>query len=169
MTSRYAAFVRYLPRAPRRVRRAVVAIGFLGYPLLLIGYATLVVPNRLPPVVWAPFGIAGFAATIVAAFGVQSFRRRVDRGSILDEREQQLRDQAWVDAYRILVVIIWIGLIGVGLLSIADADGSLMISGTELALLVPAASLYLPLLPSAALMWREDDLPADLVDDRTAR
>jgi hypothetical protein len=168
MTSPYTTFVRYLPRAPRRVRRAVVAIGFLGYPLLLAGFATIVVTNRLPPVIWAPFAAALFGATIVAALGIQSFRRRVDLGSILDEREQHVRDQAWVDAYRILVVVIWTGLIGIGLLSIADADGSLMIGGTELALIVPAATLYLPLLPSAALMWREDDVPADLVDDRAS-
>jgi hypothetical protein len=77
----------------------------------------------------------------------------------LDERQRQVRDQAWIHAYGILIVAVT-AVIGV-LAVVASFVGPITIGMTELTPFIVAIGLYLPLLPSATLTWSEPDAPAD--------
>lgn len=168
MTSPFVTFVRFMPRASRRVRRLLVLAAFLGYSLLNLGYAVLVVPNRLSSVAWAPIAIVLFSATLVGVVAIYGYARgRADMKADLDERQRHVRDQAWIHAYEILVVVV-VGVISV-LAVAASFNGPLTIGMDVLTPFIVGIGLYLPLLPSATLTWSEPDLPAEADEGRSAR
>jgi hypothetical protein len=85
----------------------------------------------------------------------------------LDERQRQVRDQAWIHAYELLVVVIGGAMAA---LALVTSFGSPVTVGMgELTPVIVGIGLYLPLLPSATLTWSEPDLPADLEDAGAAR
>jgi hypothetical protein len=160
MTSPFVTFLRFMPRATRRVRRVLVAAAFLGFPLLNLGYAALVAPGRLGTAVWAPIAIALFSITLIGVIGIYGYARgRADMTSKLDERQRQVRDEAWIHAYGILLVAVT-AVIGV-LAVVASFVEQITIGMTELTPFIVGIGLYLPLLPSATLTWSERDAPAD--------
>lgn len=160
MTSPFVTFVRFMPRASRRVRRLLVLAAFLGYPLVNLGYALLVLPNRLSSAAWAPIAIALFSMTLIGVVAIYGYARgRADMKADLDERQRHVRDQAWIHAYEILVVVV-VGVIG--LLAVAASfNGPVTIGMGELTPFIVGIGLYLPLLPSATLTWSEPDLLVD--------
>jgi hypothetical protein len=164
MTSPFVTFLRFMPRATRRVRRVLVAAAFLGFPLLNLGYAALVAPGRIGTAVWAPIAIALFSITLIGVIGIYGYARgRADMTTKLDERQQRVRDQAWIHAYGILIVAVTavIGVVAV----VASFVGPITIGMTELTPFIVGIGLYLPLLPSATLTWSEPDAPADVDAD----
>ncbi|HEY3162862.1 MAG TPA: hypothetical protein VGJ71_00805 [Candidatus Limnocylindrales bacterium] len=160
MTSPFLAFVRAMPRASRRTRRWLVAAAFLGYPLLNVGYLTLVTTGRANSVVWAPIAIALFTATLIGVIAIYGYARgRADMTDDLDERQRQVRDQAWIHAYGILITAVT-AVVGV-LAVVASFVGPITFSMTELTPFIVGIGLYLPLLPSAALAWSGPDELSD--------
>jgi hypothetical protein len=88
MVSRNTFYGR-LASTPRRIRRLTVIAAFAGYPLVLIGYSTLVEPGRLPTHIWAPIAIVLMGLTIVGCFATYGFTGDRMRGRAnLDERER---------------------------------------------------------------------------------
>jgi hypothetical protein len=168
MESPFVTFVRFMPRASRRLRRSLVAAAFLGFPLVNVGYVTLVAPGRLASAAWAPVSIALFAATLIGVVAIYGYARgRADMKADLDERQRQVRDQAWIHAYELLVLVV---AAGVGALALVTSFGSPVTVGmNELSPVIVGIGLYLPLLPSATLTWSEPDLPADPEDAGAAR
>jgi hypothetical protein len=167
MTSPFLTIVRSLPTASHRVRRLLVAAAFLGYPLLNVGYFALVAPGRLSSAAWGPIAILLFAITLVGVVGIYGYARgRADMRPDLDERQRQVRDQAWIHAYEILIsaVTIVVAIFAI----VASFNGPLTIGMSELTPVIVAIGLYLPLLPSATLTWSEPDPPTD-TDDGAGR
>ena len=168
MTSPFLTFVRSMPSASRRVRRMLVAAAFLGYPLLNLGYFALVAPGRLSSVTWAPVAILLFSATLIGVIGIYGYARgRADMKADLDERQRQVRDQAWIHAYGILITAVAI-IVG-ALALVASFSGPVTIGMNELTPVIVGIGLYLPLLPSATLTWSEPDLPLDIDESGSAR
>lgn len=164
MTSPFVSFVRFMPRATRRIRRALVLAAFLGYPLLNAGYAGLVAPGRLASAAWAPIAIVLFSLTLVGVVGIYGYARgRADMKDDLDERQRQVRDRAWIHAYELLILVVTL-VVG-GLAVVTSFGGPVTIGMTELTPFVIGLGLYLPLLPSAALTWSEPDVPPDADDE----
>ena len=94
MESPFVTFVRFMPRASRRLRRSLVAAAFLGFPLVNVGYLTLVAPGRLASAAWAPVSIALFAATLIGVVAIYGYARgRADMKADLDERQRQVLRQ----------------------------------------------------------------------------
>jgi cellobiose-specific phosphotransferase system component IIC len=157
-----------MPRASQRVRRVLVAAAFLGYPILNLGYAALVAPGRLSSAAWAPIAVVLFSTTLVGVVGIYGYARgRADMTADLDERQRQVRDQAWIHAYGILIVVVS-AIVGV-LAVAASFIGPITIGMPELLPFIVAIGLYLPLLPSATLTWSEPDLPVDSDDEQRSR
>ena len=168
MTSPLVTFVRFMPRASRRVRRLLVLAAFLGYPLVNLGYAVLVLPNRLSSVAWAPIAVVLFSATLLGVVAIYGYARgRADMKADLDERQRHVRDQARIHAYEILVVVV-VGVIGLLALG-ASFNGPVTVGMGELTPFIVGIGLYLPLLPSATLTWSEPDLPSDADEAGSAR
>jgi hypothetical protein len=151
------AFYRRLSQAPQRLRRLTVVVTFAGYPLVLLGYAKLVEPGRVPVAVWAPIALVLMAATVVGCFAVYGFTGDRMRGAAhLDERERAMNDRAIVLSYSVLTTVVVAGL---AWLVLAAYGQPLVLDMATLTPILIAAGVFVPLLPFAALAWIEPDAP----------
>jgi hypothetical protein len=159
---------RELRHASQRTRRLIVLSTFLGYPATYVGYATLVATNRIPTIVWAPFALLFMAATVFGLFAIYGYSRdRAEMTSRLDERQRQLRDQAWILSYVVLSTVV-VAILG-GLALWLTFVGQLTFNFGDLSGWFIALGVFLPTLPSAALAWIEPDEPADPDREGNAR
>ena len=151
---------RAMPNASRRTRRLWVIAALTGYPLMTVGYALLVPTGRASSVLWAPIAIALFTATLAGVVAIYGYAR--DRASMtadLDERQQRVRDQAWIAAYGLLSAVVVAIVLFLAL--IASFGGPVTIGMDVLGPVGICLGLYLPILPSAMLAWSDPDLPLD--------
>ncbi len=153
---------RRLAAARRQGRRLTVLATFAGYPLLILGYATLVEPGRLPLAIWGPIAFVLMGATVVGCFATYGFAGdRVHGREHLDERERAMNDRAVVLSYGILTTVLVATL---AWLAFAAYGGPLVIDMGTLTPIFIAAGVFVPLLPFAVLAWIEPDVEID--DDR---
>jgi hypothetical protein len=155
-----SSLYRRLPAMRQRSRRVAVIAAGAGFPLVLIGYATLVAPGNLSTVLWAPIAVALFATTLLGVLAIYGYGQgRMDHRDRLDERQRIMIDRALVVSYSVLTTVIvavsgWLAFY----LSIV---GSLQL---DMGVLTPwfiAIGLYVPFLPFASLAWIEPDAPAE--------
>ena len=168
------SFYRQLPLLSRTRRRVAVVAAFGGYPLLQIGYASLVAPGLVDRTVWAPVAVALFGVTLVGVFVVYGYARErmvpvwfpffanspADRHR-LDERQRAMHDRALVVSYRIVTLVVGLT---IGAAAGIASNEPLVIDFPTLLPFIVVFALYQPFLPFAALAWIERDPPAD--DDR---
>jgi hypothetical protein len=159
-----ATLYQRLPSMPQRSRRLAVVAAFTGYPLLIVGYHTLVAAGIIPSAIWAPIAIVLFAATLLGLVAVYGYGQgRVNERDRLDERQRTMVDRALVTSYGALTTLIVLiaGLLAIYLSFVGPVT-------LDMGVLTPwfiAIGLYVPSLPFAALAWIEADAPAD-DDDR---
>jgi hypothetical protein len=164
MSNPVARLWRAMPGASRRTRRIWVVLAFLGFPLVNVGYAALVEPGWLSRTIWAPIVIVLFGATLVGVFAIYGYAR--DKASMdadLDEREQRIRDQAWIHAYGFLATVV-VAVVAIIAL-ITSTSGPVTIGMEVIGPVGISLALYLPILPSAMLAWTEPDVVGDDADD----
>jgi hypothetical protein len=90
-----ASWYRGLSALDRTRRRIAVIAAFAGYPLLIVGYATLVAPGVMPTTIWGPIAILLLAMTIVGVVAIYGYGRgRMGESRTLDERERSTNDRA---------------------------------------------------------------------------
>jgi hypothetical protein len=151
---------RRMPAARQQSRRILVVAAFFGYPLQIAGYAALVAPGILSPLIWGPLTIALFSATLIGVTGIYGYGQgRMDRRDQLDERQRAMVDRALILSYAVLtsVIVAVAGILAIYLSFVGPID-------LEMSILTPwfvAIGLYVPFLPFAALAWIEPDVPAD--------
>ena len=160
-----ASWFQRLPLLDQRRRRLAVVAAFSGFPLVFIGYATLVATGILPTAAWGVIVVVLFGMTIVGLVTVYGYGRgRTGDAGLLDERQQAMLDRALVVGYGAVITFAVLVLGGVALY--LSFVGPITITMNELGPIALAVALYLPLLPFAALAWIEPDVPAD--DDPVA-
>lgn len=156
-----ATLVHRLPSLRQRQRRLAVVAAFAGFPLLNLGYATLVAPGVIPGAIWAPIAFVLFALTIVGLVAIYGWGqgRITDRRDQLDERQQVMVDRALITGYGALTtaIVLLLGVVGLYLSFV----GPITLDMTSFTPWVIAVALYVPFLPFAALAWIEADAPAD--------
>ena len=155
-----ASLYRRLPTLDRRSRRIAVVAGFAGFPLMLVGYSTLVATGVLSSIAWAPIAVALFSATLVGVVAIYGYGQgRMDRRERLDERQRTMIDQALVLGYGVLttMMVVIAGILAIYLTFV----GPLTIEMSAVTPWFVAIGLYVPFLPFAALAWIEPDAPAD--------
>ena len=162
-----ATLYQRLPALRQRDRRVAVVCAFAGFPLLNIGYSTLVATGVIPSAVWAPIALALFAITIVGLVAIYGWGqgRITERRDELDERQRAMVDRALVTGYGVLTTAIVVILAVVALY--LSFIGPITLDMTTLTPWIIAVALYVPFLPFAALAWIEADAPAD--DDAPVR
>jgi hypothetical protein len=162
-----ATLYQRLPSLRQRQRRIAVVGAFAGFPLLNVGYVTLVANGVIPTAIWGPIAIALFAITIVGLLAIYGWGqgRISDRRDELDERQRAMLDRALITGYGTLTTAI-VALLAVMALYLSFV-GPIRIDMTGLTPWVIAVALYVPFLPFAALAWIEADAPAD--DDMAPR
>jgi hypothetical protein len=168
---------RRLPSMSRRPRRVAVVAAFAGYPLLQLGYLTLVAPGRLSLPIWAPIAFGLFAMTLMGVFLVYGYARErmvpgwfpflqksmSDRNP-LDERQRAMHDRSLVLSYRVLTIAVGLT---IGAAAGIATNEPLVLDLPALLPFIVVYGLYVPFLPFAMLAWIEPDLPGD--DDLTGR
>ncbi|HEY4634682.1 MAG TPA: hypothetical protein VIH00_12275 [Candidatus Limnocylindrales bacterium] len=150
-----------LRRVPRPVRRLLVAETFVAWPLLLVGYSTLVATGVVPTSLWAPVAIVLMGMAIVGLLTIYAYAR--DRAQLdaagLDERQRQLATQSWALSYVVLaaVVVLVVGALAVYISFI----GPVTLAMEQAAPWLVAIGVYMAVLPSAVLAWIEPEPPLE--------
>ena len=162
-----ATLYQRLPALRQRDRRLAVVAAFAGFPLLNIGYATLVTTGIVPGAIWAPIAVALFATTIVGLVAIYGWGqgRITEQRDELDERQRAMVDRALVTGYGALTTAIVV-ILGVVALYLSFV-GPITLDMVSLTPWIIAVALYVPFLPFAALAWIEADAQAD--DDPAVR
>ena len=156
-----ATLYQRLPSLRQRDRRIAVGAAFVGFPLLNIGYATLVATGVIASAIWAPIAVALFAITLVGLVAIYGWGqgRITERRDQLDERQRAMLDRALVTGYGALTTAIVVILAVLALY--LSFIGPITLDMTSLTPWIIAVALYVPFLPFAALAWIEADAPAD--------
>ncbi|HEV7810931.1 MAG TPA: hypothetical protein VGO64_10045 [Candidatus Limnocylindrales bacterium] len=170
------SFYRRLPSLRRTQRRVAVAAAFAGYPLLQIGYATLVAPGgvatgAVATAIWTPIAIALFVLTLVGVFTVYGyardrmvpgwfpfFRNAASDRHPLDERQRAMHDRSLVVSYRVLTIAVGLT---IGAAAGVASNEPIVLDFPALLPFIVVFALYVPFLPYAVLAWIEEDVPAD--------
>ncbi len=150
-----------IDRLPQRARRVLAVATLVGLPSMYL-WSNYWQTTSVPALVWGPvsfllIGLTGIGSLVLYLF----VRDRADfSGRSLDERQQRLRDRAWVLAYGVLatVVVLGMGLVAVLVLGVGQEvrlDGNLVSAGAL------SVGVLIPVLPVAALAWIEPDAPEE--------
>lgn len=149
--------IEYLPRARRRL---LVAAGLICYPLAVAALAALKHTSLDRWLILALFLLFLLPALAALQAGYRYARGRIaGRGVRLDERDLQLRQQAYAASHQVLAAAL--------IAATAGAEVYLTSGGTlrfDAGTFLPAMMwviLYIPALPSLMLAWIEADQPAD--------
>ncbi|HEX5829301.1 MAG TPA: hypothetical protein VFY23_17365 [Candidatus Limnocylindrales bacterium] len=145
----------------RPVRRLLVLVAMLGYPLLVVAWLGLPAAG-ITGLPWAiAVGAIGLAV-LMASFTLYQFRRSMAQSpdAMLDERQVRVRDRAYLVAYQAFagMTLIVLLLLGIG----ADAlDAPVTLTYDVIQPLIWGAILYGMVLPSAVVAWQEPDLDGE--------
>ena len=96
--------------------------------------------------------------TVVGYFVLFGYvgRRAAFPNADLDERQQQLRDRAWIVSYQVLSAVI-IALVSVAAVKAFVLEQPITLDSAIVNMLILSVAVLLPVLPSAALAWIEPD------------
>jgi hypothetical protein len=149
--------IEYLPRSRRRL---LVAVGLASYPLAVVALAALKHTSLDRWLILALFLLLLLPALAALQVGYRYARGRIDgRGLRLDERDLQLRQQAYAASHRVLAAALIAATAGTEVY--LTSGGTLRFdSGTFLPAMMWVV-VFIPALPSLMLAWIEADQPAD--------
>jgi uncharacterized membrane-anchored protein len=136
---------------------AILAIA--GYPLALTFWLVVGPAFGLQPGIGAIVSLALLAVTMFAMYRLYAFRSKMAQASdqMLDERQRQVRDRAYVDSYRWFVLITLLTLVAVSLFpTLLDVPITLTYDVANW--YIVGVVLISIALPSAVVAWREPDL-----------
>jgi uncharacterized membrane protein len=142
----------------RPVRRVLVLVTLLGYPLFVAAWLGLPAAG-VTGLAWALVVAAIGFAVIVGAATLYVFRRSMAQApdAQLDERQVRIRDRAFLVAYQVFAGLTLLGLLVVGIGSDA-IDRPITLTYDTMQPLVWGVILYGIILPSAIVAWQEPDL-----------
>lgn len=150
-----------LDRISRPTRRILSLATFLGLPAMYV-WSSAWMGTSVPNIVWGPVTFILIGITLVGAFVLYRFAR--DRagmpGRLLDDRERQLRDRAWIVSYQVLAAVV-VAAVAIAAVLVLGFERTLTLDATLVGAVALSIGVLLPLLPTAALAWIEPDLPAD--------
>jgi hypothetical protein len=149
-------------RLSRRNRRIVSLATLLGLPAMF-AWSSFWATTSVSTLAWGPVTFVLIGLTVGGAFVLYRYTRgRADMpGRDLDERERQLRDQAWILSYQVLSAVVIAGVAVAGI-SVFVLERPIIIDAALANALVLCIGVLLPVLPAAALAWIEPDAPLDV-------
>jgi hypothetical protein len=150
---------RRIDRLSQRTRRVVAIATLAGLPAMYV-WSSFWMGTNVSSLLWGPITFALIGATLIGAFILYRFvRDRADMpGARLDERQRQLRDQAWILSYQVLSVVVVLGVAAVAV-AVLGFGRTVSLDGTAVSAVAISVGVLLPMLPAAALAWIEPDYP----------
>ena len=151
-----------IDRLTRRTRRVLAVATLLGLPAMYV-WSSMWLGTSVPKILWGPVTFILIGITIVGAFVLYRFAR--DRagmpGTMLDDRERELRDRAWILSYQVLAAVVVL-VVAVVAIAVLGLEKTVTLDATIVSAAAISVGVLLPLLPAAALAWIEPDPPADV-------
>lgn len=148
-------------RMPRRVRRVVAVATLLGLPGSY-AWSAIWSGTTVAKAVWGPVVFLLILVSVVGAIVLYTYAgyraTRSDRG--LDERERQLRDQAWILSYAVLSIAVVVGVLFASVV-VMGFDRNITLDGRVMSGIATCFGVLVPVLPAASLAWLEPDPPAE--------
>ena len=146
---------------PRPARRLVSIATLLGLPAMFV-WSAFWMGTSVPSVLWGPISFVLIGFTVVGSCILyRNIRGRADLpGSRLDEREQRLRDRAWILGYQVLAGVVVAVVVALGIV-VFILNRQVVVDAGLVNALALCVGVLLPVLPAAALAWIEPDAPAD--------
>lgn len=134
----------------------------LGLPGMYV-WSSVLAQTSVPKLVWGPVTFALIGMTVVGSFVLYRFvQGRADMpGRGLDERQQHLRDQAWILSYEILAGAVILAVV-VTAIEVLGFGHAIALDGNLMGAAAISVGVLIPILPVAALAAIEPDPPADL-------
>jgi hypothetical protein len=150
-----------IDRLSRRSRRIIAVATLLGLPAMY-AWSAAMATTTIPSIVWGPVTFLLIGTTLVGSLVLYRFiRHRADMpGTGLDERERQLRDQAWILSYQILAAVV-VGAIAIAAIWVLGFGRTIVLDAELVGALAVSIGVLLPILPVAALATIEPDPPAE--------
>ena len=150
-----------IDRLSQRNRRIVAVATLCGLPAMY-AWSSFWLGTSVPNVVWGPISFVLIGMTAAGAIVLYRFvRDRAELGNAeLDERQRQLRDQAWVVSYGVLATAVVVG-VAIPAVLVLGLDRTVTLDGNLMSAVAISVGTLIPLLPIAALAWLEPDLPMD--------
>jgi hypothetical protein len=126
-------------------------------------WSTVMTTTTISRVIWGPVTFALIGTTLVGSIVLYRFvQHRADRpGAGLDERQRQLRDQAWILSYEILAAAV-ILMVAVAAIQVLGFGRPIELDANLMGAAAISVGVLIPVLPVAALAAIEPDAPADL-------
>ena len=151
-----------IDRLSRRSRRIIAVATLLGLPAMFV-WSTIMAGTSVPTVVWGPITFLLIGITLFGALVLYRFiQHRADMpGAGLDERERQLRDQAWILSYEILAAVVVVG-VAIAAVTVLGFEHPIVLDANLMSAVAISVGVLLPLLPAAALAAIEPDPLAEI-------
>lgn len=150
-----------IDRLSQRTRRVLAVGALVGLPAMY-AWSSFWQTTSVPTAIWGPVSFLLIGMTGIGSFVLYAFVR--DRaefpGRSLDERQQQLRDRAWVLSYGVLSTVVVIG-IGIVAVLVLGMGREVLLDGTLVSGAAISVGVLIPVLPVAALAWIEPDAPEE--------
>lgn len=148
-------------RLSQRARRVIAVATLVGLPCMYV-WSAFWLTTSVPNLIWGPISFILIGLTAVGALVLYRFAQ--GRGDLsgrgLDERQQQLRDRAWVLSYGILSTVV-VSIVAIVAVLVLGLDRQLTLDGATVSAVALSVGVLIPILPVAALAWLEPDAPFD--------
>ncbi len=150
-----------LDRLSQRTRRVIAVATLIGLPAMY-AWSSFWLTTPISTVVWGPVSFLLIGATVGGAFVLYRFvRDRADMpGRGLDERQQHLRDQAYVLSYVVLSTVV-VAVVAAIAVMVMGFGRVITLDGTVVSAIAITIGTLIPVLPIAALAWLEPDAPEE--------
>jgi hypothetical protein len=151
-----------IDRLSRRSRRLIAAATLVGLPAMYL-WSTVLSTTSVPKLIYGMVTFLLIGTTLVGSLVLYRFiQHRADMpGTGLDERQRQMRDQAWILSYQILAGVVVAG-VAVAAIPVLGFGQTIKLDGNLVGAAAISIGVLLPILPVAALAAIEPDEPAEL-------
>jgi hypothetical protein len=149
------------PELTRPIRRVLVLVSMLGYPVFVLAWVGLPAAG-ITGIPWAVTVAALGLGVILSSLALYQFQRSMAQApdAQLDERQIRVRDRAYLEAYRVFAVIVLLVLL-LGGIAADGLEEPITLTYDVVQPLIWGALLYSMFLPSAVVAWRERDIPVE--------
>lgn len=150
-----------IDRLSQGTRRVIAVLALIGLPAMYL-WSGYWLGTSVPVYVWGPVSFVLIGFTAVGSIILYRFVR--DRANLqadhLDERQRQLRDEAYVQSYGVLSTVV-VAVIAIPAVLVLVFGQTVLLDATMVTAVALVVGTLIPVLPLAMLAWLEPDVLGD--------
>ncbi|HYN63871.1 MAG TPA: hypothetical protein VES36_04640 [Candidatus Limnocylindrales bacterium] len=139
----------------------IAVLAMVGLPAMYV-WSGYWLGTSVPALIWGPVSFVLIGFTAAGSLILYRFvRDRADpQSDHLDERQRQLRDQAYVQSYGVLSTVV-VAVIAIPAVLVLGFGRTVMLDPTIVTAVALVVGTLIPVLPFAMLAWLEPDVLGD--------